>query len=307
MKGITSCAIMAALLAITAPHVYGESELTLNQTLDPFVMKKYGHQHSVALTDGFWAKAGTDITATVGNGLLQTFSVVEPDRESAGPASYSGGAAIDNVSVEVGKNVDLPNPASYYAVDGIGIREEDDQPCYLSLWGRMVDPRYKDHLFAGRKVGEFQLAKCNVKPEKKFLKGKDVSIGELDLKGGFIRSVRVCQYGGPIGGGVDAGEIKGIRILPAIVSASGDVTPKDLKPEEQPMLVQPHCPKDTILANDPTSASGWDHWVSCPADQVLTGLQVYHREKQITALDVRCKRVGWFTAPKEPVQDLQGY
>ncbi len=186
-------------------------------------------------------------------------------------------------------------------------KDVDDQPCYLSLWGRMVDPRYKDHLFAGRKVGEFQLAKCNVKPEKKFLKGKDVSIGELDLKGGFIRSVRVCQYGGPIGSGVDTGELKGIRILPAIVSASGDVTPKDLKPKEQPMLVQPHCPKDTILANDPTSASGWDYWVSCPADQVLTGLQVYHREKQITALDVRCKRVGWFTAPKEPVQDLQGY
>ena len=306
MKGITSCAIMTALLVMT-PHAYGESELILNQTLESGVIKKYGHQYGLVLTDGFWAKAGADVTATVGNGLLQMFTVVEPGREAADLVPYSGGAATDNVLVEVGKNVDLPNPTSYYAVDGIGIREEDDQPCYISLWGRMVDPRYKDNLFAGRKVGEFQLAKCNVKPEKKFLKGKDVSIGELDLKGGFIRSVRVCQYGGPIGGGIDAGELKGIRILPAIVSRSGDVIPKDLKPEEQPMLVQPHCPKDVILANNPTGASGWDHWVSCPADQVVTGLQVYHREKQITSLDVRCKRVGWVSAPKEPVQDLLGY
>lgn len=297
---------MAAILAIT-PHAYGESELALNQTLESGAIKKYGHQYSLVLTDGFWAKAGSDVTATVGNGLLQVFSVVEPGRQPDDGVPYSGGAATDNVLIEVGKNVDLPNPASYYAVDGIGIREEDDQPCYISLWGQMVDPRYKSKFFAGRKVGEFQLAKCNVRPEKKFLKGKDVSIGELDLAGGFIRSVRVCQYGGPIGGGIDAGELKGIRILPAIVSVSGDVIPKDLKPEEQPTLVQPHCPKDVILANNPTGASGWDHWVSCPADQVVTGLQVYHREKQITALDVRCKRVGWLTTPKEPVRDLLGY
>lgn len=300
---------MAAILAIT-PHAYGESELALNQTLETFVTKKYGHQYSVVLGDGFWAKAGSDVTVTVGNGLLQMLSGVvkiEPGRQPDELVPYSGGAATDNVLVEVGKNVDLPNPTNYYAVDGIGIREEDDQPCYISLWGRMVDPRYKDNLFMGRKVGEFQLAKCNVRPEKQFLKGKDVSVGELDLAGGFVRSVRVCQYGGPIGGGIDAGELKGIRILPAIVSRSGDVIPKDLKPEEQPTLVQPHCPKDVILANNPTGASGWDHWVSCPADQVVTGLQVYHREKQITALDVRCKRVGWLTAPKEPVRDLLGY
>jgi hypothetical protein len=309
MKGITSCAIIAALFAMT-PHAYGESELSLNQTLEPFVLKTYGHQYSVVLAAGFWAKAGSDVTVTVGNGLLQTLSgvvKVEPARLPEELVPYSGGAATDNVLVEVGTNVELPNPTSYYAVDGIGIREQDDQPCYLSLWGRMVDPRYRGNL-AGRKVGEFQLAKCNVKPEKKFLKGKDVSVGELDLTGGFIRSARVCQYGGPIGGGIDAGELKGIRILPAIVSRSGDIIPKDLKPEEQPTLVQPHCAKDVILANDQTgSASGWDHWVSCPADQVVTGLQVYHREKQITALDVRCKRVGWLTAPKEPVRDLLGY
>jgi hypothetical protein len=72
------------------------------------------------------------------------------------------------------------------------------------------------------------------------------------------------------------------------------------------MLVQPNCPKDVILADDPRAASGWDHWVSCPADQVVTGLQVYHREKQITALNVRCKRVGWLPAPSEPVQDVLG-
>ncbi len=307
MKTMTSCAIMAALLSMT-PHAYGESELALNQTLEPFVIKNYGHHYSLVLRDGFWAKAGSDVTATVGNGLLQMFIAPPSGTPGNDPlAGPSGGSASNRVSVGVGKNVNLPNPTSYYAVDGISIREQDDQPCYIALWGRMVDPRYKDNLFSGRKVGEFQLPKCNVPPEDKLLKGKGVSISELDLKGGFIRSVRVCQYGGPIGGGIDAGELKGIRILPAIVSASGDVIPKDLKPEEQPTLVQPHCPIDNILATESSAASGWDHWVSCSGDQIVTGLTVYHREKQITALDVQCRSVGWFTAPKEPIQDLLGY
>lgn len=122
MKGITSCSIMAALLAMTVPHAYGGSELALNQTLEPFVIKKYGHQHSLVLADGFWAKAGTDVTATVGNGLLQMLSVVEPGREPADP--YSGSRWQDSVLVEIGKNVELPNPTSYYAVDGIGIRRK---------------------------------------------------------------------------------------------------------------------------------------------------------------------------------------
>lgn len=294
---------MTALLAMTAPHAYGESELALNQTLEPFVIKTYGHQYSLVLADGFWAKAGTDVTATVGNGLLQMLSVVEPARPPAQP--YSGSTwGDDSVLVEIGKNVDLPNPTSYYAVDGIGIREEDDQPCYISLWGRMVDPRYKDNLFTGRKVGEFQLAKCNVRPEKEFLKGKSVSVGELDIKGGFIRSVQVCKAGFSfVGGGFDAFELKGIKIRPAVVSPSGDVNPKDVKPEELPTLIQPQCPNDrTASASD----EGWDIWVSCPADQLLTGLNVGYREKRITALGVRCKPVGWFTVPKEPVQDALG-
>ena len=291
---------MTALLAMTAPYAYGESELVLNQTLEPFVLKTYGDQYSLVLADGFWAKAGTDVTATVGNGLLQMLSVVEPGRQPA--PFYSGSHSADSVSVDVGKNVDLPNPTSYYAVDGIGIREEDDQPCYISLWERMVDPRYKGN-FAARKVGEFQLAKCNVRPEKEFLKGKDVSVGELDLEGGFIRSLRVCKGG--LGGGVDNYELKGITILPALVSASGDVSPQDVKPGEAPTLVQPNCPKDTIVAG-PSEPTGWDRWVSCHAGQLLTGLQVYHREKYITALSARCKPVGWFTVPKEPVQDALG-
>ena len=74
---------MTALLAMTAPYAYGESELVLNQTLEPFVLKTYGHPYSLVLADGFWAKAGTDVTATVGNGLLQMLSVVEPGRQPA--------------------------------------------------------------------------------------------------------------------------------------------------------------------------------------------------------------------------------
>ena len=124
-----------------------------------------------------------------------------------------------------------------------------------------------------------------------------------ELKGGFIRSLRVCKGG--LGGGADNYELKGITILPALVSASGDVSPQDVKPQEAPTLVQPNCPKDTIVEG-PSEPKGWDKWVGCPTGQVMTVPQVYHREKYITALSVRCKNVGWFTAPREPVRDVLG-
>ncbi|MBA2351461.1 MAG: hypothetical protein H0V78_06660 [Burkholderiales bacterium] len=196
------------------------------------------------------------------------------------------------MSVDIGKNVKLPNPADYYAVNAISIREEDNQPCYIELRGRMVDLRYQT---LTRRLAEFELDKCQVRPGKELLKGKVVSFS--DLEGGFIRSLRVCKGTGGWGGGVDNYELKGITILPALVSASSDVTTRQL-----PMtFTQPNCPKET------TAWEPWGPWVGCPADQIVTGLEVYHREKYITALGVRCKSVGSLPAPREPVRDDLGF
>lgn len=286
MKAKTSCAVMAALLAMSIPYARGESELVLNQTLESGSLRRYGHESSIVLANGFWAKAGSDLTATICEDCLVQALDVESTGRLPAPA-YSGSRSDDSVSVDVGKNVDLPNPTNYYAVDAISIREEDDQPCYIEIRGRMVDSRYNKG--TGRRLGEFELAKCQVRPGKKLLKGKVVSFS--DLEGGFIRSVRVCKGG--LGGGVDNYELKGIRILPAVVSASSDVT----IPSEAPRtLVQPNCAKDA-----------WSQWVGCLAHQIVTGLQVYHREKYITALGVRCKPVASLPAPSTPVQDDLGF
>lgn len=276
---------MAALLAMSIPYARGESELVLNQTFEPGSPKRFGHESSIVLADGFWAQAGSDFTATIcgEDCLLQTFDVESTDRLPA--PTFSGSHSDDSVSVDIGKNVDLPNPTNYYAVDAISIREKDDQSCYISIRGRMVDSRYNTR----RRLGEFELEKCQVRPAKKLLKGKVVSFS--DLEGGFIRSVRVCKGG--LSGGVDNYELKGIMILPAVVSASSDVT----TPAEAPRtLLQPNCAKDA-----------WDQWVGCPADQIVTGLQVYHREKFITALGVHCKSVGSFAAPSKLVRDDLGF
>ncbi|MDQ3254209.1 MAG: hypothetical protein M3R15_09940, partial [Acidobacteriota bacterium] len=241
MKNETLRAVVVTFLAVSIPHAYGESELLLKQTVEPGSQKRYGHESSIVLSNGFWAKAGSDVTATICEDcLLQTFDVESPGRQPA--LLYSGSHSDDSVSVDVGKNVKLPNPADYYAVNAISIREEDNQPCYIELRGRMVDLRYQT---LTRRLAEFELDKCQVRPGKELLKGKVVSFS--DLEGGFIRSLRVSKGTGGWGGGVDNYELKGITILPALVSASSDVTTRQL-----PMtFTQPNCPKET---------TAWEPW-----------------------------------------------
>jgi hypothetical protein len=92
--------------------------------------------------------------------------------------------------------------------------------------------------------------------------------------------------------GVDNYGLKGITLLPALVSAGGE-----LPVREWPMtLLQANCPEDTIAVGS-QAGKGWDQWVGCPQDQLVTGLHVYHQEKNLTALGVRCQRVRSVTAP----------
>lgn len=65
MKGRRSTAIMVTLLAMMGPHAYGQSEMVLKQTIEPGVSKTYDHSGGIVLRDGFWAKAGSNFTATI--------------------------------------------------------------------------------------------------------------------------------------------------------------------------------------------------------------------------------------------------
>lgn len=65
MKATTSCVVIVTLLVLSAPSTQGQSELVLTQTVGPGVSKQYDHADGIVLADGFWAKAGSDFTATI--------------------------------------------------------------------------------------------------------------------------------------------------------------------------------------------------------------------------------------------------
>ena len=100
MKATTSYAIPMALFAVSPPHAHGQSEVILKQVLEPGVSKTYGHQSSIVLADGFWAKAGSDVTAIIiVDGLLQMVEFVPPPGYRTPVETYSGSHSDDSVSV----------------------------------------------------------------------------------------------------------------------------------------------------------------------------------------------------------------
>jgi hypothetical protein len=60
-----SAAVTALVAAFSATSVQGTSEMVLKQTIEPGMTKIYDHVDGVVLAEGFWAKAGSDFTATV--------------------------------------------------------------------------------------------------------------------------------------------------------------------------------------------------------------------------------------------------
>jgi hypothetical protein len=64
MKTATSCATLFTLV-IAALSAWGQSGMVLKQTIEPGVTKSYDHDNDVVLADGFWAKAGSNVTATI--------------------------------------------------------------------------------------------------------------------------------------------------------------------------------------------------------------------------------------------------
>ena len=83
-----------------------------------------------------------------------------PDYDSlTSPVGALSGSPGDGaVIVDIGKNIDLPNPTTYYAVTGIRIVEKKNNPCELILTGRMVDSRYR--ATKARILARYELDKC---------------------------------------------------------------------------------------------------------------------------------------------------
>jgi hypothetical protein len=280
MKNMLAGAVIAALFALTGFPARGEAALVVQNIIEPGGCKEFRHPSDIVLSNGFWAKAGSDVTATIDQsegpgtqGLLGMINVV-CETKDPGPRlpltegrDYSGsldaqlGVLSPPVLVQVGTNVKLPNPTQFYAVTGIWIIEESNNPCRIILEGHMVDPRFRTR---SRPLGEFALDSCKTGIVT-YIDSRNVGFDGPDNQ--FIRGLRVCMGGKdpipPFGSGFDNTEIKGLRIRPAAVSENGAVEPQDDVKE----WARPHCP-DKERGD---SREGWASLHTCPADEIVTG------------------------------------
>jgi hypothetical protein len=262
---------------------------------------------AAALLLGLWLGQAVLIAATGAEPLLQ----LTPEAEVAGPAAaaaplredrgmLSGSPGGGSVVIDIGHNVILPNPPAYYAVTRIGIRERGHQPCVLTLWGRMVDPRYAED--GDRALATFELGRCRA------LSGwLDPASAGFPAHQRFIRALRVCGgHAGPdapqAAYSSPAWQIAGLMVQPAAVErAAAEVAPlPDLD-----SFTRPRCPRQVAAA---PFAAGWSGWSACPAGQLVAGLEAhYYDDRYLTGLSVRCKPVAWRAPGRAPMRDAAGY
>lgn len=243
--------------------------------------------------------------------ILETIPIVgmDPSRIRMTEGLHYSGSTFaeragpkERVVVDVGKNVKLPNPAKYYAVTHIAIEEKRDNPCRISLWGRMIDPRFRT---PDRKLGQFTLDTCNIDKDlvralsENRINDKEIT-GYSGHENQFVRGLRVCMGGARDALG-DATKIKGLRLQPAEVAEFR--SPIVQSQEEMHGSQQTHCP-DTGKT-DPDA--GWSKWNMCPDGQILTGVEVYFFEKEFRALGARCKGVMLQQRLAAPVKDAIGF
>jgi len=305
MKTTTAWILAASLFTLPVPSAFGVSELSVNQVLEPGQIKEYVHYQAIVLTQGFWAKAGSAVTAKIeGMDLLQMGGYPGPGDPPRVSSVRSGSPGDASVSILIGRNVHLPNPANYYAINAIEIQEENDNPCFLRLWGNMVDPRYsKDQ--DRRIVAQFELEKC--KGSTTWVDTEMVGFQPTQKK--FIRAVNVC------GGHAHLlpqelylatnWEIKGLRVKPGLVSSTGGaVTALDDSHE----FTRYHCPEHGAGDLGDLQGSGWTSWSTCPVEgQLATGITLYyHKDKWFTGIDLACGYVQQLYGPI-PVKDEKGY
>ncbi|MFP5286026.1 MAG: hypothetical protein ACLGI9_09840, partial [Thermoanaerobaculia bacterium] len=87
--------------------------------------------------------------------------------------------------VEIGTGVKLPNPTELYGITAIGVRERNNRPCEVQLFGGLLDPAFGPD---ERLVGELKLDRCGMGAGKIDYK----SASFTDRKNRFIRGVRGC-------------------------------------------------------------------------------------------------------------------
>ncbi|MDN5850424.1 MAG: hypothetical protein L0H63_12445 [Nitrococcus sp.] len=284
-----------------------EPQLPLNQVVEPGVAKTFGHQRSVVMVEGFWAKAGSDVTVSIdelANTLIQMAAPVPIPtdisiRVPATGADMTGSPGTGSKVVEIGDGVSLPNPAGYYAVTSIGIQEKGNNPCLLTLWGRMVDPAFES---ADRKLAQFELEKCRSFPFSTMVDFKQAQLPKSSDT--FVRGVLACGgHTGILPQGAYSSlswEIKGLKVHGGrVVPETDEVEPMDKVSE----FTRANCIKDEAGAYGP----GWTVWHECPIGELMTGVRLYrYEDKWFTGMSAICKIPQRSVPPRKPVKDPVG-
>jgi hypothetical protein len=346
MKIIATWALAVPIFAISVPSSdaadrhpgTGSAGLSVNDVVEAGRTKEYLDPDMVVLTSGFWAKAGSDVTVRTALDFLQMsdqphnppppptgraaapFNPDCPEDTIYSPCRSGDRGADSSVEVDIGLNMassrfPLPNPASYYAITGIEIIEASDNPCWIKLYGDMVDPRFsKDQ--NGRWLAEYRIYGC--------ASGRSRFVDLRPTERMFVRALQVCVHHQPNVADLHpfiprAGrlEIKGLRIRAGLVSSMNEhVTALD-KPEESIEKPEefrgPNCPDHKSADRGTTpivgagNRGGWHNWSTCPEEgQLATGITVYYdKDKAFSAMRIKCKYVRLLSGPA-PVKDEHG-
>jgi hypothetical protein len=318
MNGLLTKMITALVLAMAAatetPAKSSELQLPLNEVVEPGVAKTFGHQRTVVMVDGFWAKAGSDVTISIDELANTLIQMVVPipgptdgsTRLPAGGSDMTGSPGTGSNVVEIGDGVSLPNPAGYYAINGIGIQEKGNNPCLLTLWGRMVDPAFES---ADRKLAQFELDKCRSFPLSTLIDFKQAQLPESADT--FVRGVLACGGHSAVtrfpfiipqeAYSSTSWEIKGLQVHGGrLLAGTDDVEPHGRIGE----FTRSNCVKDEAGVYGP----GWTEWHDCPSGQLMTGVRVYrYEDKWFTGLSAICKTPQRSVPPRKPVKDSVGF
>ncbi|MEX5218422.1 MAG: hypothetical protein NW701_11405 [Nitrospira sp.] len=222
---ITFASLLAAPLSQAAPEKERPSELRTTSVVEAGVTKEYADPESVVLTNGFWAKAGSDVIVRTALRFLQLSDHPHvppppPDPNDRSPARLPdcpdgkthspciSGTGADTLSIErgsgttvelphptaypvevdIGLDVRLPNPDHYYAINRINLIEGHNNPCRLQLWGNMIDPRFsKDQ--DQRLLARVELPACKGSLTNHIGMSK---VGFNPAKHRFVRAIQVC-------------------------------------------------------------------------------------------------------------------
>ena len=222
------------------------------------------------------------------------------DRPHSDTPPPRGGPNDAQFAVTVGWGVTLPNPPEYYAINTIEVDEEggENNPCFLRLWGNMVDPSFSRDAKKRRLLAKYELPTCG-----SVLPSIDLEqTGFQPSQSRFIRGLRICRHAHGDGGF----ELKGVGVVAGEVTAgSVTVTPRD---PEGHGFKRANCPDHPAEDYVTHGSSGWTSWSECGdyTRELAVGVSVYIHGKYFSGMTPLCKAVtaAWGATP---VKDDDGY